>query len=480
MPVCSYSVHSIRTRSRLAYVDGAAMTFRPLLYVAATPSAPPLPDRVGSEWTVRLARDLRLAREDVESGRYRVGLVAIEGADPKRLMQLEHVLSGSTQMEWIALLPAEPACHLRQFVSRNCYDYHRTPVQEQRLLIILGHAFGMAEMRSAAGVERDGEDSSNLQMVGASGPMQKVFRAIRKIANVDAPVLIVGESGTGKELAARAIHERSQRAHGPFVPVNCGALPSTLIHSELFGHEKGAFTDACSRKIGRIEAASGGTIFLDEIGDLPRDMQVSLLRFLQEKTIERLGSTRTVTVDARVVAATHVDLDEAVADGRFREDLYYRLNVLRLPIPPLRDRPGDIELLARFFFHEFVGESQNRVTGFSQEAVECMLRHRWSGNVRELINRVRRALVMSEGRLISAVDLGLEQRACSRPVHTLEKARALADVQAVQDALFRNNSNVTRAAEDLGVSRITLYRLMEKYNISGALEARRQRTVSQT
>lgn len=456
------------------------MTVRPLLYLAVASSVPELPENLGSAWTVRRTSNFQSAREDIESGRYRVGLLAIDVADRSILTQLEEVLSRNPAMEWVALLRAESAePRLRQFVSRNCYDYHRTPVQEQRLLITLGHAYGMAEMRANPRGERDTEPDDQ-QMVGASPEMQKVFRAIRRIAGADAPVLIVGESGTGKELAARAIHERSQREHGPFVAVNCGALPSTLIHSELFGHEKGAFTDARCRKIGRIEAASGGTIFLDEIGDLPRDMQVSLLRFLQEKTIERLGSTQTIHVDARVLAATHVDLERAVAEGRFREDLYYRLNVLRLPIPPLRDRAGDIELLARFFFREFAGESQHRVTGFSQEALECMLRHPWPGNVRSLINRIRRALVMCEGRLISPADLGLEQRAYSRPVRTLEKSRALADIQAIQDALFRNHNNVTRAAEDLGISRITLYRLMEKHRLSGTAEARRQGTVSPT
>lgn len=456
------------------------MMVRSLLYIGAGRGEPTLPECLSSTWAVHSVHDLRLAREQVESKNFRIGIIAIHTNDRKLLLQLEEIVSCGAHMEWVALLqPMALACGMRQFVSRNCYDYHRTPIQIQRLMVTLGRAYGMAELHSAVRAEHEDTDPCSFEMVGASEEIQQIFRAIRRIGGVDAPVLIVGESGTGKELAARAIHERSSRWRGPFVAVNCGALPSTLIHSELFGHEKGAFTDASSRKIGRIEAAEGGTIFLDEIGDLPREMQVSLLRFLQEKTIERLGSTHTLTIDARIVAATHVDLDRAVEEGRFREDLYYRLNVLRLQIPPLRSRPGDIELLARFFFNEFANECRHRVMGFSQEALDCMLLHEWPGNVRELINRVRRAQIMCEGRLISAADLGLEQRTNSRLSRTLERARALADTTAVVNSLFRNNRNVTRAAKELGISRITLYRLMEKYQISSNQNARRPPTVSE-
>ena len=230
-------------------------------------------------------------------------------------------------------------------------------------------------------------------MVGVSAPMQAVFRNLRKIAAVDAPVLITGETGTGKELAARAIHERSRRSSGPFVAVNCAALPATLIQSELFGYERGAFTGAQRRKIGSIESANGGILFLDEIGDLSLDLQVNLLRFLEESAIQRVGSPKEIPVDVRVIAATHDDMERATAEGRFREDLYYRLNVLRLEMPMLRARGEDIEVLARFFFEKFRQETSHKVIGFSPEALQSMADYDWPGNVRELINRVRRATV---------------------------------------------------------------------------------------
>ncbi|HET8700129.1 MAG TPA: sigma-54 dependent transcriptional regulator, partial [Nitrococcus sp.] len=303
-------------------------------------------------------------------------------------------------------------------------------------------------------------------MVGASLAMQALFRSIRKMAPADAPVLIQGESGTGKELAAAAIHELSQRAKGPFIVVNCGALPSGLIQSELFGHERGAFTGADRRKIGRIEAAHGGTIFLDEIGDLPFKMQVNLLRFLQEQTIERVGGREPIKVDARVIAATHIDLEKAVRDqGRFREDLYFRLNVLRLHIPPLRDREDDIELLAWFFFNRFAAEGSPLLKGFSRQALEAMKQHSWPGNVRELINRVRRALLLCDKRLITPVDLGLERRQGSRQAMTLAEARNAAEYAAILGALRQADGNISQAARQLAISRVTLYRQMEKFRI---------------
>jgi DNA-binding NtrC family response regulator len=248
--------------------------------------------------------------------------------------------------------------------------------------------------------------------------------------------------------------------------VNCGALPANLIQSELFGHEKGAFTGAHQRKIGRIEAAAGGTIFLDEIGDLSLDLQVNLLRFLQAKTIERVGGTQSLQVDVRVIAATHVDLERAVAEGRFREDLYYRLNVLHLRVPALRERENDIELLARFFFEKFAKEKNPQVRGFSQQALQVMNTYAWPGNVRELINRIRRAMVMCENRLMTPGDLGLERRSARRTIRTLVGARAAAEKEAIQYALRHTGNNVSRAARELRISRVTLYRLIEKYSIA--------------
>jgi DNA-binding NtrC family response regulator len=277
--------------------------------------------------------------------------------------------------------------------------------------------------------------------------------------------VIWGESGTGKELVARAVHLHSPRANGPFEAVNCAALPASLIQSELFGHEKGSFTGADRCKIGRFEAASGGTIFLDEIGDLSPELQVILLRVLEQKVMRRVGGTRDIPIDVRVVAATHVDLQKAVANNVFREDLYYRLNVLHLDIPPLRDRAEDIELIAKHYLEQFSSKNNPRVRGFSEGALEVMNYHPWPGNVRELINRVHQATILAEGRMIGASDLGLERRGADRDKMTLDEIRDSAEKTAIAAALARARNNVSRAARDLGISRTTMYRFMEKHSI---------------
>ncbi|NIQ10100.1 MAG: sigma-54-dependent Fis family transcriptional regulator, partial [Gammaproteobacteria bacterium] len=286
------------------------------------------------------------------------------------------------------------------------------------------------------------------------------------VALVDAPLLITGESGTGKELSALAIHERSRRNTGPFIAVNCAALPSTLIQSELFGYEKGAFTGAQHRKMGRIESAEGGTLFLDEIGDLPLDLQVNLLRFLQQNTIQRVGGKEEIPVNVRIIAATHVDLEQAVKEGRFREDLYYRLNVLQMKIPSLRDRDGDVEVLANYFFKRFSNEKHPRVKGFRKDTIRTMNSYNWPGNVRELINRVRRAMVMCDGSLITPRDFGLERRSSRRVLQTLAQARYNAERSAILAALRAEGHNISQAAKLLGTSRVTLHRLITKYELN--------------
>lgn len=388
------------------------------------------------------------------------------------LESLEGLIAGHPLTQWIALVtpPELEDPRVRRLVAQTCADYQTLPLDVDRLRYVIGHAAGMARLR--ARVIEGVTSPSELGLVGASPVMLRLMRGLEKVAAVDAPVLVQGETGTGKELVARAIHARSSRRRGPFIAVNCGALPPTLIHSELFGHERGAFTGAAARRIGRIETARGGTVFLDEIGDLSAELQSHLLRFLEESTIERLGNGDPIRVDARVIAATHVNLEAAVAEERFREDLYYRLNVLRLDTPPLRERGDDIELLARFFFQRFRSECAPGVRGFSREAIAAMQQHSWPGNVRELLNRVRRALVMSERRLIGAADLGLERRARPRRQETLELARIAAEREAVLGSLRANRNNVTRAAQQLGVSRVTLYRLLDKHGLrpQGAVE----------
>lgn len=304
-------------------------------------------------------------------------------------------------------------------------------------------------------------------MIGQSPAMQRLRREIRKMARVDAPVMIYGESGTGKELAAHEIHSLSDRSHGPFVAVNCGAIPPSLIQSELFGHEKGAFTSAHKRKIGRVEAANGGTIFLDEIGDLSLELQVNLLRFLQENTIDRVGGTESIPLDIRVIAATHVDLQNAIENNHFREDLYYRLDVLNLKLPLLKNRDEDILMLAEHYLHLFVAEQNSAVQGFTEEAKQLISTYHWPGNIRELVNHVRRAVAMCEHPLIAPKDLGLERRMYPRDHYpTLAVARDKAEKHALYSALRRNRDNVTAAAHELGISRVTAYRLMEKFGMS--------------
>ncbi len=307
-------------------------------------------------------------------------------------------------------------------------------------------------------------------MIGASSAVQSLQVALRKIAAAEAPVLITGESGTGKELAANAIHRRSGRASGPFIPINCAALPKTLLASELFGHEKGAFTGADQRRIGRIQAAHQGTLFLDEIGDLPLDMQAHLLRFLQEGTIDRIGCVHPIKVDARVIAATNVPLRKAVAEGHFREDLFFRLNVLTVEMPPLRERGEDIDRLTEHFVRRFADEAGKPILGLSPDARGLVRRYAWPGNIRELIGCLRRAVVMADGPWIRSDDLGLPagdqshfpSAAANQP---LKAARRGVEEALLRRALELNRNSIKLTAEHLGVSRVTVYRLMEKHQI---------------
>lgn len=388
----------------------------------------------------------------------------------------EELLLIDKPIMWIAILPRwctyEP--EIRQFIREYLFDFHMLPVDVSRLHVILGHAYGMAKLSSTIESKRAEKKrllgcevrdflSSKFNMVGTSAVMQAMYRDIRKVARVEAPVLIMGESGTGKELVALAIHKHSKRKESPFVAVNCGALPANLIQSELFGHEKGSFTGAHQRKLGRIELAHGGTIFLDEIGDLSLALQVNLLRFLEEMAIDRVGGSGSIPVDVRVIAATHINLEEAVQAGRFRQDLYFRLNVLDLKTPPLRERNGDIESLAQFYLEKFSAETPRKIIGYCHSSLEAMNRYHWPGNVRELVNRVRRATVMCEGRYIRPEHLGLNDRIEMPRVTTLEEARASAEKEAIESALRHYANNVTKTATVLGVSRRTLYRLMERH-----------------
>jgi len=303
------------------------------------------------------------------------------------------------------------------------------------------------------------------QMVGTSDPIRRIFSLIRQVSPSDVPVLLTGESGTGKELAALAIHERSARAESPFVAINCAAIPEALLESELFGYERGAFTGATQSRRGRFEAAQGGTIFLDEVGDLAPLLQVKLLRFLQDHVVERVGGRGGVPLDVRVIAATNREISAMVQQGEFREDLYFRLAVFTIDIPPLRERGEDVVLMARYFLQRYAKESAKPIRGFTPEAVDAMLDHPWPGNVRELINRVRRAVVVAEGSLIGPTDLGLKAVAGDPSLMTLREARREAEDRCVRSALRRVNWNKVEAARVLGISRTQLYELMGRHKI---------------
>jgi len=351
-------------------------------------------------------------------------------------------------------------------IGQGAYDFLCKPVQMDELKVILKRAFHVAQLeREYRDIQQRLGDDAFEGMLGSSPCMQEVFASIRKVATAEVSVLILGESGTGKEMVAQAIHRCSARKAGPFVPINCGAIPENLLESELFGHEKGSFTGAHVQRKGRIESAEGGTLFLDEIGELPPLLQVKLLRFLQEQTIERVGGRTRIQIDTRVLAATNADLKQALAEGRFREDLYYRLAVVSLRLAPLRERFTDIPLLAQAFLRKFGAQNKRENLRFEPQALHAMEQHPWYGNVRELENRVKRAVIMADGRRVTAADLELADALAAGPPATLRDAREAVERQVIQQALTRHGGKIAPAAADLGVSRPTLYELMDKLGL---------------
>ena len=393
-----------------------------------------------------------------------VGLFRLQPDHLERPEAVKDMISRSGT-EWIAVLTPDvlKLRNVGDFVCEWFFDFHTLPFDVSRVQVTLGRAFGMARLRGRVVTHADRRVD---ELLGESTSMRNMRKILGKFAPTQSPILIRGESGTGKELVARTLHRQSLRSTMPFVAINCGAIPENLIQSELFGHEKGAFTGAHQRKIGRIEAANGGTLFLDEIGDLPLELQANLLRFLQEKHIERVGGSQPIPVDVRVLAATHVDLEAAIVSGRFREDLYYRLNVLQVVMAPLRERHGDLAMLANHFANFYSLETGRRPRTFSNDALIAMVNHPWPGNVRELANRVRRGLVLAEGRQIEAHDLGLESRpAFAGTMGTLEEYKERAERQALSEVLDRHGDNLSLAAKVLGVSRPTFYRLLHKHHI---------------
>ncbi|WP_027817343.1 sigma-54 dependent transcriptional regulator [Paraburkholderia bannensis] len=432
---------------------------RQLVYVTRSPNEA-LNERFHERgWQVEIVGNARDARRALRAGTPAGGLLDLSSQfHLHEIGSFEPCLT-LPNVGWVAATTTGQLqdANLRRLVRDYCFDYVTVPWSGERIVDSVGHAYGMVSLVEAASNDTTG--GAEGEMVGSCEAMLALFRSIRKVAMTDAPVFISGESGTGKELTAVAIHERSSRRSAPFVPINCGAIPPHLLQSELFGYERGAFTGASQRKIGRVEAANGGTLFLDEIGDLPMESQASLLRFLQEGKIERLGGHQSMPVDVRIISATHVDMRAAMVEGRFRQDLYHRLCVLQIDEPPLRARGKDIELLARHMLERFKKDGARRLRGFSPDAIAALHNYSWPGNVRELINRVRRAIVMSEGRAITARDLELGDYVEVVPV-SLAQAREAAERQAIELALLRHRGRLGDAAQELGISRVTLYRLL--------------------
>jgi len=352
-------------------------------------------------------------------------------------------------------------------VGAGAYDFLCKPIDVAELQLVLRRCIYLADLEKEYRAAQQGQRAAVFEdMLGTSPQMQGVFAFIRKVATTTAPVLLLGESGTGKEMAALAIHRRGPRKDGPFVPINCNAIPENLLESELFGHEKGAFTGATMQRQGLVETASGGTLFLDEIGELPPTIQVKLLRFLQEQRFQRVGGRQELASDARVIAATNADLKAGIARGSFREDLYFRLAVLVISLPPLRDRGDDAMLLAQEFLQKYATQNGKTNLNFAPEALRAVNRHPWPGNVRELQNRVKRAVIMAESKRISEKDLELETNAGFSASGTLKEAREMVEREMVQRALKRSLGKISSAAGELGISRPTLYELMEKLGIS--------------
>lgn len=351
-------------------------------------------------------------------------------------------------------------------VHEGAHDFLVKPPEIEELKVVVKRAAEMARMdREILAMKSSLGDGTFEGMIGSSPQITAVFESIRKVASSQAPVLLLGESGVGKEMMARAIHNRSGRPDGPFVPINCGAIPESLLESELFGHEKGSFTGAHAQRLGRIESASGGTLFLDELGDIPLPLQVKLLRFLQEQKIERVGGRKEIEVDTRVVAATHVDLKRAIHEGKFREDLFYRVAVISIRIPALRDRTGDITLLAQSFLHRYTANTDRAGLRFSPSCLRSIEQHSWPGNVRELENRVRRAVIMAEGNTVKPSDLELSSNPSPSGGRTLREARDELERDMIEEALRRHDGKISPAASDLGISRPTFYELMERLGI---------------
>jgi two-component system NtrC family response regulator len=434
------------------------------------------------DYTVIPASDAAEAIEAVRERKPDVMLLDLSlTGDPRKLEGfdvLQDALGIDPTLKVIVITGHDDRENALRAITLGATDFYAKPVDVEHLRVMIQRAAYIRSLEAQlTRLEREAGGGHEFEgVIAMSGQMLAIFETVRKVATTDVSVLLTGESGTGKELVARAIHRRSARAGKPFVPINCGAIPENLLESELFGHEKGSFTGAHATKRGKFESADGGTIFLDEIGELPLPLQVKLLRFLQDHIIERIGGGEPIPVDVRVIAATNQDLETMIGRKEFREDLFYRINTVRIALPPLRDRGDDLLLLATRFLHRYRAELSRPIRGFSPAALDAMHTWQWAGNVRELDNRIKRAVIMAAGNLIQPADLDLPAPAgagdgeisltAAAGDMALREARDRLEKSMVIAALLRSSGNVSAAAQQLDVSRPTLHDLMKKHGVN--------------
>ena len=426
---------------------------------------------LSQDYDVCFAEDRRGAIEAFEANSPAVTLLDL-GLPPRPnecdegMAALSDILAIDSAAKVIVVSGQSEKRNAIQAVGAGAYDFLCKPVEMEPLKLLLRRCIHVVDLeKEYRELEQSRRSEVFEDMLGTSPQMQSVFSFIRKVAGTNVPVLLLGESGTGKEMAAAAIHRRSARKDGSFVAINCNAIPENLLESELFGHEKGAFTGAHIQRKGLLETASGGTLFLDEIGELPLAIQVKLLRFLQDQRFQRVGGRQEIQVDTRLVAATNADLKRLIDNGKFREDLYFRLAVVTIRLLPLRERGEDIVVLAREFLQRYADQERRTKLVFAPDALRAMTHYSWPGNVRELQNRVKRAVIMANGYRVAAKDLELNGREASS-ARTLKQAREEVERDVIQQALKRHSGRITAAAADLGISRPTLYELMEKLSIA--------------
>jgi two-component system, NtrC family, response regulator len=424
---------------------------------------------LSKDYEVRTAENAESAWAIVQAERPELVTLdlALDGVNPETgFSLLERLLNFDPYMKIVMITGNDGEVNALRAVDQGAADFFGKPVDVAELRVMLSRvlAMGRLERRNAVLLTQLGEERRLGSLVGQSPAMRAIFRRIERLAAVDIAILVVGESGTGKELVARELRRLSSRATKPFKKIDCGAIPENLLESELFGHEEGAFTDARFTKPGRLEMAQGGIVFLDEIGELPFSLQVKLLRFLQEHEIERVGGLDVIELDVRVIAATNKNLEEEAKRGRFRQDLYYRLSVGDITLPPLRERPEDILFLANYFLDRYGQQYGHSRLAFTARCKRALERHAWPGNVRELENRIEKAVVMSAGRMLDDKALGLEE-APEQPPASLRQARRETERQTIQDALRSTGGNISKAAGVLGISRPSLHDLLSKHSI---------------